>query len=42
MFSVVNTVLVKPLAFPDPERIVMFQNNFRQGGNSGGRNKGYP
>src|SRR5262245_52875223 len=26
MFSVVNTVLLKPLAFFDPERIVMFQN----------------
>src|ERR1700689_1879029 len=35
MFSVVNTVLLKPLALSDPERIVMFQNTFRQGGNSG-------
>jgi predicted permease len=36
IFSVVNTVLLKPLAFPDPERIVLFQNLFKQGGRSGG------
>ena len=36
IFSVVNTVLLKPLSFPDPERIVMFQNLFKQGGRSGG------
>lgn len=36
IFSVVNTVLLKPLAFPDPERIVMFQNLFKQGGRSPG------
>jgi hypothetical protein len=36
IFSVVNTVLLKPLSFPDPERIVMFQNPFKQGGRSGG------
>jgi putative ABC transport system permease protein len=36
MFSVVNTVLLKPLAFSDPERVVMFENKFRQGGSSGG------
>lgn len=35
IFSVVNTVLLKPLAFPDPERIVLFQNLFKQGGRSG-------
>ena len=34
IFSVVNTVLLKPLSFPDPERIVIFQNTFKQGGNS--------
>ena len=32
IFSVVNTVLLKPLAFPDPEKIVLFQNLFKQGG----------
>ena len=35
-FSVVNTVLLKPLAFSDPERIVVFQNTFKQGGRSQG------
>lgn len=35
IFSVVNTVLLKPLAFPDPEKIVLFQNLFKQGGRSG-------
>jgi len=36
IFSVVNTVLLKPLAFSDPERIVVFQNLFKQGGRSQG------
>ena len=35
MFSVVNTVLLKPFAYSDPERIVMFQNLFPQGGRGG-------
>src|SRR5882762_8055304 len=35
MFSVVNTDLLKPFAYSDPERIVMFQNMFQQGGLGG-------
>src|SRR5512143_422377 len=31
IFSVVNAVLLKPVAFPDPDRIVMFMNTSPQG-----------
>jgi putative ABC transport system permease protein len=34
-FSVVNTVLLKPFAYPDAERIVMFQNTYQQFNRSG-------
>ncbi len=35
IFSVVNAVLLKPVPFPDPDRLVMFMNTFPQGSGSG-------
>ncbi|HEY0284201.1 MAG TPA: ABC transporter permease [Vicinamibacterales bacterium] len=34
IFSVVNAVLLKPVPFPDPDRLVMFMNTFPQGSGS--------
>src|SRR5579862_762503 len=31
IFSVVSTVLLKPVPFPDPDRLVLFMNTFRSG-----------
>jgi putative ABC transport system permease protein len=31
VFSVVNAVLLKPIPFPDPDRIVVFMNTYQQG-----------
>ena len=35
IFSVVNAVLLKPVPFPDPDRLVMFMNTSPQGSNPG-------
>jgi hypothetical protein len=35
IFSVVNTVLLKPPPFPEPERIVIFMNTSPEGQGSG-------
>ena len=35
IFSVVSAVLLKPVPFPEPERLVMFMTTFPQGQNSG-------
>jgi putative ABC transport system permease protein len=35
IFSVVNAVLLKPVPFPDPDRLVMFMNTFPQGSGNG-------
>jgi putative ABC transport system permease protein len=36
IFSVVNSVLLEPLPFPDPDRLVMFLNTSPNGSNPGG------
>src|SRR5687768_6761543 len=36
IFSVLNTVILKPLPYPDPERLVMFLNVSPQGSGGGG------
>ncbi len=36
IFSVVNAVLLKPVPFPDPDRLVMLQTTSPQGINGGG------
>ncbi len=35
IFSLINTVLLKPVNFPEPERIVMFMNVSPQGSGAG-------
>jgi len=36
IFSLVNTVLLKPIPFPDPDRLVMLMNTSPQGSGSAG------
>jgi predicted permease len=36
IFSIVNTVLLKPLGFPEPDRLVLFATHVPQGDNDGG------
>src|SRR6266478_8671794 len=36
IFSLVNTVLLKPVPFPDPDRLVMLMNTSPQGSGSAG------
>src|SRR5713101_5436658 len=35
IFSVVNAVLLKPVAIPNPDRVVMFMTTFREGSGPG-------
>ena len=35
IFTVVNTVLLKPLTYPDPDRIVQFMNTYPDGSDPG-------
>ena len=35
IFSLINTVLLKPVSFPDPDRIVLFMNVTPQGSGGG-------
>jgi hypothetical protein len=36
IFSVVNTILLKPVPFPDPDRVVAFLNTSPEGSGGGG------
>ena len=42
IFSVVNAVMLRPIPFPEPDRLVMFMTTSPQGSGTGGRRRTCP